>query len=698
MVGTIPEPEVSTSDFSITTGVTDSAQTAATLSMSDPMPAGGGGLHQVQQEGDNNSEVLAVEEACEYSEKQDGVAKGKTKSPAQTKRYGRCSAAAERGWGRAAATVAAQKRARRRLSWDFRLRLQIFWLFVFFSALGFFFGWRYQQYNRGPKRALFGWSLPIAKACGNAMKIVIWPVLILPLSYVFTTQLRHTFINELVPFDDAISFHRMVAVIGGSLAVVHTICHIIDYAHAARQPPDLWSAAFPEDPQPKSFGQLMNQESTYVGFGMLATLSTMFSFALPYPRKFAWLKAIALGRVLNNFNWFWATHKIGGGIFYSLLLVHPLPCIARNVENPFRRNPSAEEWGVSDTWVYITLPILIRLADRCIRWWRRNKSGSRILCTEFLGDDLVALDITKPSNFNFRPGMFVYLNIPSVALHEWHPLSLAGSPSAGVLSVMLRSSGDWASGVYDLLRDKVKSPTGSHQSGSQQSHGSTSSSCPDEDVNHERSALSNTRIYIDGPFGAPAVAYSRFDVVLLVGTGVGITPFLSMVADAVEQRSSLDIDSTRKGGCKGCLGQGRVPLEIHFHWLVAKPSIPSCLRRTLERAVDADASGMLDLNLHVTRASSRTDSFLRLQQALGAEGGQAQLLLDPELCRVNAVKVWCGRPDFGEIFSKLEGDNVGGKVGVFFCGNPGLGGTLRGLAHAASARRRTVFHFHQEIF
>lgn len=45
----------------------------------------------------------------------------------------------------------------------------------------------------------------------------------------------------------------------------------------------------------------------------------------------------------------------------------------------------------------------------------------------------------------------------------------------------------------------------------------------------QTTALSDLRIHIDGPFGAPAVAYSRFKVVLLVATGVGVTPFMSMV-------------------------------------------------------------------------------------------------------------------------------------------------------------------------
>lgn len=41
----------------------------------------------------------------------------------------------------------------------------------------------------------------------------------------------------------------------------------------------------------------------------------------------------------------------------------------------------------------------------------------------------------------------------------------------------------------------------------------------------------------------------------------------------------------------------------------------SCLRRTLEGAATADVSGMLDLNIHMTRAKSRHESYSSLQQA-----------------------------------------------------------------------------------
>ena len=52
--------------------------------------------------------------------------------------------------------------------------------------------------------------------------------------------------------------------------------------------------------------------------------------------------------------------------------------------------------------VWVSLPILLRLADRSIRWWRQNRAGSRITAAEFVGEDVVALEISRPTNFTFR--------------------------------------------------------------------------------------------------------------------------------------------------------------------------------------------------------------------------------------------------------------------------------------------------------
>ena len=36
---------------------------------------------------------------------------------------------------------------------------------------------------------------------------------------------------------------------------------------------------------------------------------------------------------------------------------------------------------------------------------------------------------------------------------------------------------------------------------------------------------------VDGPYGAPAHDYKNYDVLLLVGLGIGATPFISILRD-----------------------------------------------------------------------------------------------------------------------------------------------------------------------
>ena len=45
---------------------------------------------------------------------------------------------------------------------------------------------------------------------------------------------RLTWLDRVVPFDYAIPFHMLVAMVGGGLAIVHACFHMIDYAHAVR--------------------------------------------------------------------------------------------------------------------------------------------------------------------------------------------------------------------------------------------------------------------------------------------------------------------------------------------------------------------------------------------------------------------------------------------------------------------------------
>lgn len=41
------------------------------------------------------------------------------------------------------------------------------------------------------------------------------------------------------------------------------------------------------------------------------------------------------------------------------------------------------------------------------------------------------------------------------------------------------------------------------------------------------------RLLVDGPYGAPAQDFRNYDVLLLVGLGIGATPFISILRDLI---------------------------------------------------------------------------------------------------------------------------------------------------------------------
>jgi predicted ferric reductase len=104
---------------------------------------------------------------------------------------------------------------------------------------------------------------------------------------------------------------------------------------------------------------------------------------------------------------------------------------------------------------------------------------------------------------NHAVGAYYRIQIPSLAPLEWHPFSLAGSTTSHHLSFFIASSGDWTRRLYQLVGDPV--------------------------------ARSGARVTVQGPYYAPAkeALSNRTATVLLVASGIGITPFFSVIATKV---------------------------------------------------------------------------------------------------------------------------------------------------------------------
>uniref|UniRef100_A0A7S0XKJ8 FAD-binding FR-type domain-containing protein n=2 Tax=Erythrolobus madagascarensis TaxID=708628 RepID=A0A7S0XKJ8_9RHOD len=108
----------------------------------------------------------------------------------------------------------------------------------------------------------------------------------------------------------------------------------------------------------------------------------------------------------------------------------------------------------------------------------------------------------EPGVFEFKPGQYAEIRIPEISRFEWHPFTIASPPSdVGTITFFIKAAGRWTTALYDLAE-------------SESLDGDAGSRVLEAEMR--------------GPFGAPAESFSLYPHVVLVGTGIGVTPLLSI--------------------------------------------------------------------------------------------------------------------------------------------------------------------------
>ncbi|KAK1944756.1 Ferric reduction oxidase 8 [Phytophthora citrophthora] len=118
---------------------------------------------------------------------------------------------------------------------------------------------------------------------------------------------------------------------------------------------------------------------------------------------------------------------------------------------------------------------------------------------------------TSPSssNYDYKIGNFLYLNVPNVSKLQWHPLTIASSPKSSLTDVVLyvKPLGEWSKQFLQYSKDCK--------------HGKASS-----------------LIYMDAFYGASLEVYEDYSTVCLVGGGIGVTPLLAILDDLASKLSN----------------------------------------------------------------------------------------------------------------------------------------------------------------
>ncbi|TVU30741.1 hypothetical protein EJB05_22377 [Eragrostis curvula] len=515
-----------------------------------------------------------------------------------------------------------------------RIWVVLLWL----AACAALFTWKFMQYRERLAFEVMGYCLSTAKGAAEMLKLNM-AIVLLPVCRNTVTWLRRSrIINSVMPFNDAINFHKVVA--GGIIIgiILHGGIHLsCDFPRIARADKTFFGRTIAADfgyHQPSYLEIVASTEGT-TGIAMVVLMLIAFLLASSPSRRNP-ESLPPLIRRFAGFNAFWYSHHVFIAV-YVLLIVHSMFLFL------------AKDVTEKTTWMYVAVPVIIYLGERMFRIVRS-------MATAYPGK-VLALKVAKPPGFRYQSGMYVFVQCPQISKFEWHPFSLTSAPDDNHLSIHIRSLGDWSYQVYNKFQQGLLS---------------SNSNLP--------------KISIDGPYGAASQDHSKYEVILLIGLGIGATPFISVLKDIA---NSLD-----KGD--GPYRHAERLKKAYFYWVTREQGSFEWFRDIMKEVSALDSKqGVIEMYNYLTSVYQEGDKRSVLISAIQALHFARHGI---DIISKTPVRTHFSRPNWPRVFHGLSRRHIGERIGIFYCGPDDLGRQLERLCHKMNTRTFTRFVFHKEHF
>ncbi|EGC36287.1 superoxide-generating NADPH oxidase flavocytochrome [Dictyostelium purpureum] len=504
-------------------------------------------------------------------------------------------------------------------------KLVILLLYILGNAAGFiytFYIYRFPE-EESHKKAfeLLGYGLCFARAFAMVLKINCTLVLI-PVLRNLLSWLRGTFLNNFVPFDKNITFHKGIAWVICFATFGHVMGHFNNYRiyeeGAAYNGIDDFGIAKGTTAYDLAFRTLAG----WTGYVVVVVMIIMYTTAIESVRR-------------PMFEYFWYSHHLFI-VFFGLLVVHGLH--SRLQETSF--------------WKWVIGPCALYIIERLIRLLRSKKTTMLMQC-RIHPSRVIELRM-KTEHFKYKPGQYLFLNCPTIAQNEWHPFTITSAPEEDFVSVHINVVGNWTGKLSTLMN-------------------------PDKKLGIVQENVLNAPdgkpiLRIDGPYGAASEEVFKYKQVILIGAGIGVTPFASILKHIKFQLARTYTTT---------------PLieKVHFYWICR------------DRSSFAWFSGLIGA-LEMENHNNYLEIFPYLTGALSAQEIRDVMYGDEEKDLITGFTspTQFGRPKWNEIFSDYALRYANKDVGVFFCGPKLLSKTLYKNATHFTKHSTCKFHYNKENF
>ncbi|CAJ2631657.1 respiratory burst oxidase homolog protein B-like [Trifolium pratense] len=551
-----------------------------------------------------------------------------------------------------------------------RIWIIVLWLTIC-AAL---FTWKFIQYKNRAVFHVMGYCVTTAKGAAETLKFNM-ALILMPVCRNTITWLRtKTKLGVVVPFDDNINFHKVIAfgiAIGVGLhAISHLTCDFPRLLHATDAEYEPMKKFFGDD-RPNNYWWFVKGTEGWTGIVIIVLMTIAFTLAQPWFRRNRVKLPKALKK-LTGFNAFWYSHHLFI-IVYALLIVHGYYLYL------------SKHWYKKTTWMYLAIPMIIYACERLLRAFRSGYKSVKILKVAVYPGNVLALHVSKPQGFKYHSGQYIFVNCSDVSPFQWHPFSITSAPGDDYVSVHIRTLGDWTSQLKAVFA-KACQPASGDQSGLLRA-----------DVMQGNNIPRMPKLVIDGPYGAPAQDYKDYEVILLVGLGIGATPLISILKDVLNNmKQQKDIEQgVVESGVKNNKRKPFATNRAYFYWVTREQGSFEWFKGVMDEIADYDKDGLIELHNYCTsvyeEGDARSALITMLQSLHHAKSGV-------DVISGTRVKTHFARPNWRTVFKHTALKHPGKRVGVFYCGAAGLVGELKRLSLDFSRKTNTKFEFHKENF
>ncbi|KAF0484145.1 NADPH oxidase [Gigaspora margarita] len=498
-------------------------------------------------------------------------------------------------------------------------RTIFFFVWIFLHALVFamaFLNYFFSD-NLNNARQTFGITFSTARAAALVLHVDA-AMILFPVCRNLISILRSTPLGGIIPFDENLEFHKAIGWSILIFTIIHTVSHWYNFFELARA---------------QNGGIIMFLELNFLtgpgatGYVMLITLFIMVYTATEKSRR-------------RHFNRFWYLHHLFIP-FFAAWSFHGAFCMIKPDRPPFCND-------IAVFWRYWIISGVIYIGERILREIRAQQ---KTYISKVVMHPSKVVEIQIKKNVATKAGQYIFLCCPEVSYWQWHPFTLTSAPEEDYISIHIRVVGDFTEELAKKLGCNFEEEAALRK----KNRDRIKSQYDGIDISLDNPKLLKVlpRVMIDGPFGSASEDVFKFEVAMLVGAGIGVTPFASILK-SIWYRVNYPKKSTKLR-------------KVYFFWICRDYESFEWFQSLLLALEEQDIEQFIEIHTYLTGRLRHSE----VGNILVNDDGNVK-----DTITGLRAPTHFGRPNWDKIFSNMRDQYPATDVGVFFCGPVPLGKSL----------------------